>query len=107
MRNAGEAREDDEVAVDGMNAGQWIDFDEIRDAVAVAADVDARDVTKVERAPDLQRDLGDIRRIDEAVIDAVEVVALHVERVDEIFVIAAREHLHHAEHFAADDSYCE
>ena len=91
MRDSGEARQDHEIAVDRMNAGQWIHLDEVRDAVAIAADVDARDVAKSERAPDLQRDLGDVRRVDETVVDAVEVVALHVERVDEVFVVAARE----------------
>ena len=100
----GHPRADHDVAGDGIHARQRVDFDEVRHAVAIAADVDARHVLQPEGAPHRPPHLGHVRRVGEAVVDAVEVVALHFQRVDERLVLAPRHHLHHADRFAVDEA---
>ena len=56
-------REDHEIAVDRVETGERVDLDEVRQAGAVAADVDARDVAAAERAVDVEREPLDIERL--------------------------------------------
>ena len=102
--HAGETRADHDVAGHRIHARQRIDFHEIRHAVAVAADVDARHVPQSEGAPHRPPHFGHVRRVGETVVDTVEVVALHFERVDERFSLAPGNHLHHADDLAVDEA---
>src|SRR5581483_10937718 len=104
VRPANAFRQDDEIAVDGMDAGQRVDFDEVGNAVAIAADVDARDVAQAERVPDIERDLGDARLVDDAVLDAPLVVALHLDGIEEITITIFRHHFHDADDLTAKNA---
>jgi hypothetical protein len=51
--------DDAQVAVDRVEAGEGVDLDEVGLVVAVAADVDARDVAAAERAVGVEGELAD------------------------------------------------
>src|SRR5687768_11403890 len=79
VANAEEPPEDDEIAVDGVNAGQRVHLDETGYSLTIATDVDAGHVAKAERAPDIDGNLLDIGGVRELVLDLVQVIALDVE----------------------------
>src|SRR5687768_13295610 len=79
VANAEEAPEDDEIAVDGVNARQRVDLDEIGSSVTIATDVDARYVAQAECAPHVDGNLLDVGSVRELVLDLIQVVAFDVE----------------------------
>src|SRR5207253_10807974 len=81
-----------------------IHFHEIRDAVAVATHVDACDIAQTESFPDRERDRGDAGVVDEAVIDAILVVAFDLDRVEEILFLLLRDDLHHRDDLSAENA---
>ena len=87
-----------------MDAGKGIDLDEIWNVVAIASDIDSRDVAQSERIPDCQCHRGHARLIDNPVLDKILVVAFDLDGIEEIIVTIFRNDLHHGDDFATNDA---